>query len=71
MRSGHGDSIQNRPQHGSMAQKHVFISSIINNQYYNKNQGEVYPCLEIQVNCFCVGIFHESEGQMKYPFTKQ
>ncbi len=21
----------------------------------------MYPCLEIQVNCFCVGIFHESE----------
>ncbi len=37
---------------------------------YNKNQCEVYPCLEIQVNCLCVGIFHESEGPMKYPFTK-
>ncbi len=22
----------------------------------------MYPCLEIQVNCFCVGIFHECEG---------
>ncbi len=42
----------------------------IQHNYYNKNQWEVYPCLEIQVNCFCVGIFHESEGRMKYPFTK-
>ncbi len=30
----------------------------------------MYPCLEIHVNCFCVGIFHESEGRMKYPYTK-
>ncbi len=30
----------------------------------------MYPCLEIQVNCFCARIFHESEGRMKYPFTK-
>ncbi len=30
-------------------------------QTINKNQWEVYSCLEIQVNCFCVGIFHESE----------
>ncbi len=26
--------------------------------------------MEIQVNCFCVRTFHESEGWMKYPYTK-
>ncbi len=39
-------------------------------KHYNKNQWVVYPCLEIQVNCFWVGIFHESFGLMKYPYTK-
>ncbi len=24
----------------------------------------VYPCLEIQLNCFCIGIFHESAPRM-------
>ncbi len=38
--------------------------------YYNKNQFMMYPCLEMQVNCFCVRIFHESEGRMKYLYTK-
>ncbi len=37
---------------------------------YNKNQWVVYPCLEMQVNCFCVWIFHEYFGLMKYPYTK-
>ncbi len=22
------------------------------------------------MNCFCVGIFHEYEGRMKYPYTQ-
>ncbi len=30
----------------------------------------VYPCLEMRVYCFCVGIFHSSFGLMKYPYTK-
>ncbi len=30
----------------------------------------MYPCLEMQVYCFCVGIFHSSFGLMKYPYTK-
>ncbi len=37
--------------------------------FYN-DQWLVYPCLKIQVNCFCVGIFQESEWRIKYPFTK-
>ncbi len=38
--------------------------------YYSKNKWVVYPCQEIQGNYFCVGIFYESEGWMKYPYTK-
>ncbi len=30
----------------------------------------MYPCLEIQANCFCVGIYHESKARMKYPYTQ-
>ncbi len=30
----------------------------------------IYPCLEMQVYCFCVEIFHSSFGLMKYPYTK-
>ncbi len=28
-------------------------------RHKNKNQFVMYPCLEMQVYCFCVGIFHE------------
>ncbi len=48
------------------SQRHCFQSP----QSYNKYQWVVYPCLEIQVNCFCVGTFHEFGARMKYRYTK-
>ncbi len=36
----------------------------------NQNQFMMYPYMEMQVYCFCVGIFHSSFGLMKYPYTK-
>ncbi len=55
------------PKGDGQKPKHVHLiifrqtPRVANVQYYNKNQWVVYPCLEIQVNCLCVGIFHESE----------
>ncbi len=48
---------------------HTYVY-LLTTKSYNKNQWVVYSCLEMQVNCFCVGIFYESEGRMKYPYTK-
>ncbi len=45
-----------------------FIQSASIDEHYNKNQWVVFHCVEIQVNCFCVRIFHEFERW--YPFTK-
>ncbi len=38
--------------------------------YIKKPHIDSRPCLEILLNCCCIGIFHESEWWMKYPFTK-
>ncbi len=44
-------------------------------KYYNKRTSESLliknsTCLEIQVSCLCVQIFHEFFGLMKYRYTK-
>ncbi len=47
--------------------RYICLFTISSLAGYNKNQYEVYPCLEIQVNCFCVGIFHDSKGVSYIP----
>ncbi len=40
-------------------------------EYYNKNKWVSDHSVEIMWIVFCVGIFHESAVQVKYPYQKQ
>ncbi len=40
-------------------------------KYYNKNKWVLWSICGDHVNCFCVEIFHESAGRVKYSYQKQ
>ncbi len=47
----------------------VYIMKYSWPRYYNKNKWVSDHSVEIMhVKCFCVGIFHESAGLVKYPY---